>query len=506
MGARTEEFNVTLTAALDLGSNSFHLLVADERDAELLPLERVKEKIQLAKGLRGGVLPADSLARGLASIKRMAQRLRPVPTDRVVVVGTSALRLATNRKVFIEPAERLLGVPVRILSGDEEAELIFLGVSHALASDERERLVVDVGGGSTELALGKPFVVDRVSSVELGCVMLLDRCFANDAPLASAYRAARAVASDMVAAVPAVQRFAPTRSTEVIGTSGTVESVLSVLAANGWADGAITRAGLQRLEDALLARRWVSEVGVPGRAPERVASFPPGLAVVCALFDVLHIDEMQFVDASLRDGLLYDLCGRRSAEDVRARSISSWQRRFAIDRTQVERVRRAALCLLADVGSAWSLDTPVHRDLLSWAAALHEVGLSVSARQHNRHGAYFVQNGDLPGFGPYERHALAFLVRGHRGSFPEFALAAFSAERAHALKHLLVLLRVAVLVERTRCDEDSPEITARVDGSRLHLRLESGWLGTHALSKDELEREQQRLRSVGFDLVVDETQ
>jgi exopolyphosphatase/guanosine-5'-triphosphate,3'-diphosphate pyrophosphatase len=470
-----------------------------------MPFERVKEKIQLAKGLRDGILPTDSLARGLASIERMAQRLRPVPLERLAVVGTSALRLATNRHAFIEPAERLLGVPLRILSGDEEAELIFLGVSHALASDERERLVIDVGGGSTELALGRPFALGRVSSVELGCVMLLDRCFANGAPLASAYRDARAVANEMVAAVPGVEHFAPSRSIEVIGTSGTVESVLSVLAANGWADGPITREGLRRLEDALLARRWVSEVGVPGLAPERVDIFPSGLAVVCALFDVLGIDEMQFIDASLRDGLLYDLSGRRSAEDVRARSIASWQRRFVIDHAQVERVRRAALHLLAAVGSAWELDSPAYRDLLEWGAALHEVGLSISARQHNRHGAYFVHNGDLPGFGPYERHALAFLVRGHRGSFPEFALAAFSAERARALKQLLVLLRLAVLLERTRCDEDSPVIAARADGSRLRLCLESGWLAKHALSKDELVREQQRLKSVGIDLVVDES-
>ncbi len=504
MGAQLRNFNVTLTAALDLGSNSFHLLVADERDGELHVLERVKEKIQLAKGLTDGRLPPDALARGIASIERMAQRLKPVPRPRVAAVGTSALRIAKNRDAFVAPAQALLGVPIRILTGDEEAELIFLGVSHAVASDDRERLVIDIGGGSTELALGKPFAVERVTSFELGCVMLLDRCFSSGAPLSAAYRDARTVADAVVSAVADIARLEPSRATEVIGTSGTVESVLSVLTANGWADGEITREGLLRLEEALLARHWVSEVGVPGLAPERVDIFPSGLAVLSALFAALDIQSMQFVDASLRDGLVYDLSGRRSAEDVRARTIASWQRRFAIDRAQVDRVSRAALELYKCVAVAWGIDTPAYRDLLGWAAALHEVGLSISARQHNRHGAYFVHNADLPGFGLHERNALAFLVRGHRGGFPEFALAAFPEERAHALKRLLVLLRLAVLLEHTRSDEDSPSVSAAATGDRLCLRLPRGWLAAHALSKDELLRERQRLQPAGFELAIDE--
>jgi len=492
------------TAALDLGSNSFHLLVAAERDGELTQVERIKDKVQLGKGIRHGALSSDAVARGLRSIERIAQRLKGIPPHRLAVVGTSALRVADNRDVFLAPATALLGCPVRVLSGEEEAELIFLGVSHAVASDARPRLVVDVGGGSTELALGKPFDVRAVASFDLGCVFLLDRCFEGGAALATAFDDARSVARALVAAVPDVGRYRPGPGTEVIGTSGTVESVLSVLAANGWADRSITRDGLARLEDALIARKWVSVEGVPGLAPERVDIFPSGLAIVAALFDVLAIDAMSFVDASLQDGLLYDLCGRRHAEDVRARSVASWQRRFGVDVRQVARVQRTALRLLDAVEQAWALTDPRWRELLVLATDLHEAGLAVSARHPNRHGAYLVHNGDLRGFMADDRHLLALLVRGHRGGFPEFALAAFPVERARELKRLLVVLRLAVVLERTRCDEDSPAVTAAAADDRLSLQLPRGWLAAHALSNEELLREQQRLRPVGVALEINE--
>ncbi|NJN53083.1 MAG: hypothetical protein HC809_16310 [Gammaproteobacteria bacterium] len=239
-----------------------------------MPFERVKEKVQLARGQRNGRLTEAAVGRGLACIDRFAQRLRGIPPDHVRVVGTSALREATNPEVFMPAAERMLGCPVRILGGDEEAELIFLGVSHALASGSEKWLVIDIGGGSTEFAHGTAFAPEQVRSVRLGCVGLTDQFFGEETVTPDDYRAARLEAVRLLQGVaPALKACANGR---VLGTSGTIESVASVLGANGFSDGSITRAGLARLERAMLERRWVAQAGVPGLAPERIDIFPAG--------------------------------------------------------------------------------------------------------------------------------------------------------------------------------------------------------------------------------------
>ncbi len=490
-----------LAAALDLGSNSFHLIIARVDRGELIALERLKEKVQLGRGSIDGAMSAAAVQRGLDCVARFAQRLRSIPLDRISIVGTAALREAINRDSFLEPAQRLLRHPIRILTGEEEAELIFLGVSHALAANDSRRLVIDIGGGSTEFCVGGSFDPQRATSVELGCVTLTDRCLNGDVSLAAGYAEARRDARALLAPIVGAWK-SHVRDAIVIGTSGTIESVRSVLVANGFDSGPITRVGIAELEREILERRWISDLSVPGLEPERVDIFPAGLAAVSAIFEALDIERMEYVDASLQHGLLYDLTARRTLENVQQRTVAGWQHRFAVDVDQARRVRTLALQLLDAVSRSWELEGAELRNLLGWAADLHEIGLMLSARQPNRHGAYFVENGELPGFSPDERRAIALLIRSHRGGFPLFAFASFSQQFARELKRLAVLLRLAVILERTRTDADSPDVAVEVNADTVQVSIDARWLGDHALSRAELEWERERLDAVAMVLTI----
>ncbi len=488
-------------AAVDLGSNSFHLLIARAEDGVLEPFERVKEKVQLARGQHDGVLTAQAIDRGLACVDRFAQRLRGIPKTCVRVVGTSALRESSNPEDFLPQARQLLDCPIRILTGHEEAELIFLGVSHTLASDTDDWLVIDVGGGSTEFALGHAFAPRSLGSVRLGCVSLTDRFFSDVPHSPDAFRAAREESARLLRPIHA--QFDGFGGARVIDTSGTMESVCSVLGANGFTNGNITRDGLQRLERAILERRWMAEAGVPGLAPERADIFSAGLAAVCAIFEVWNLDSLEFVDATLQHGLLYDLTHRRSPEDVRELTIANWRSKFRVDTAQVARLERTALRLFDGMQPRWGL--PEHnRNLLRWACSLHEIGAAISARHLNRHGAYLVENGDLIGFSHEDRRGMALLIRGHRGTFPMFAFSALAERVADALRQTTILLRLAVILERTRTDADSPIVAIDGDRDWLVLELPAGWLAEHALSRAELDLERERLAEVGIRLRVSE--
>ena len=488
-----------LAAALDLGSNSFHLIIARLDHGELIAIERLKEKVQLARGSTDGVMNAAAISRGLDCVARFAQRLRSVPLDRVTIVGTAALRDAHNRDAFLIPAAQLLRHPIRILTGEEEAELIFLGVSHALAASADKRLIVDIGGGSTEFCVGGSFAPQFSASINLGCVTLTDRWLGDGTPLSKGYLDARGEARELIGPIAASWK-AHARGAIAIGTSGTIESVQSVLIANGFDSTPITREGVAELERAIVERRWISDLSVPGLEPERVDIFPAGLAALSATLEMLDIDRIEFVDASLQHGLLYDLASRRTLENVQERTIEGWRRRFHVDLAQALRVRRLALALLESVLKSWDLEDVALRTLLGWAADLHEVGLMVSARQPNRHGAYLVENGDLPGFMAEERRAIALLIRSHRGGFPVFAFASFPEPIGQRLKRLAVLLRLAVIFERTRTDVDSPNVNVEVNGERIDVAVDANWLTDHALSRVELEWERERLAGAAMTL------
>ncbi|MFU8817954.1 MAG: exopolyphosphatase, partial [Pseudomonadales bacterium] len=435
-----------LFAALDLGSNSFHLMLARRAGEGLATVERLKEKVQLLSGFSDGLLHPAAMARGEACLARYAQRLAGLPRDNIRMVGTHALREAENRGEFIAAAERIMGTPLEVVPGTEEARLIYLGVAHHAPWDPRQpRLVVDIGGGSTELAWSgppeRPGEPGRTASFKLGCVSLTDRYFAAQVGQRQAFQAARDVALEGFASLGPVGR-----DCAVIGTSGTVESVQTVLAANGWGAEAITPEGLGALTDAIVSGRWLVDAGVPGLPPDRVDIFPAGVALVSALFAVLEAASMRFVDASLQDGLLHrDLGPPPEGVDQRDLAVADLKRRYRVDEAQALRVRSTALALFDGCRSWWP-DPERWRGLLGWAAELHELGMAIAPRHYHRHGAYVLQNSDLRAFSRTEQEQLALLVRGHRRSFPGMAFRAYEAAPRAELERLLALLRIAVIL------------------------------------------------------------
>jgi exopolyphosphatase/guanosine-5'-triphosphate,3'-diphosphate pyrophosphatase len=524
-------------AVLDLGSNSFRLLIARGQGDLVQIVERVKEKVQLVRGFRDGRLDTAAIGRAEACLRRYAQRVAGVPRDRIAIVGTHALREGTNRAHLIDLVRSILQVPLRILSGDEEAALIFRGVQ------QREppapgvgRLVIDIGGGSTELAWGRTSVPEGLSSCKQGCVSIADRCFRGNAPIGLAFEAARAYLAE------ALPGFEPVGAgVEVIGTSGTIDSVQQVLAANGWSDREITADGLARLVDALFDGRWDAETGLLGLAPERVDTFPAGVALLDSLFRRLQVRSMRYVGAALEDGVLHEMLGTALApRDVRAATLRGMQQRFGIDLRQAARVRTSALALFDQAHAWWpaaaaapdgaarapassaegragtsdagvSTEPPVFagqdwRELLAVAAELHELGLAVASRAHHRHGAYLLKHADLRGFSTAERDYIALLVRGHRRGLPALSFSGVAPRERRHLVRVLALLRIAAILERSHADGDSPraqlEASATPDGDRLVLRLPAGWPETHPLSMREFAWEPQQLAAAGIRLEV----
>jgi exopolyphosphatase / guanosine-5'-triphosphate,3'-diphosphate pyrophosphatase len=490
-----------LYAALDLGSNSFHLLLARRFGDSFETVERLKEKVQLLGAFQDGRLDAAAMARGRACLARFAQRLAEVPHARLRMAGTHALRVAVNRAEFAAAAEQIVGVPLEVVSGEDEARLIYLGVAHHAPWQAGERrVVVDIGGGSTEFAWGAASGTtgraEAVASVQCGCVSLTDAYFAAAADQRAAYLAARQHATNLLT------RLAPVASgTAVLGTSGTIESVQTVLAANGWGDDAITAAGLASLVDAIVSGRWLVEAGLPGLPPDRVDIFPAGVALLDAVFARFGVNTMRFVDASLQDGLLYREVGAPGLEsDLRTVTATRLMARCGIDVSQAARVRSTALALFDACADWWDDDAAQRRNLLGWAADLHQVGAVVASRHYHRHGAYLLQHADLPGFSRAEQIQLALLVRGHRRGFPGLAFRAYDDSTRRQLERLLALLRIAVILNRSHSDGHMPEIGAVVSDSELQLRLPVGWLDRHSLSARELEVETGQLEAVGIRL------
>jgi len=488
-------------AVLDLGSNSFHLLLARRSGASFVVQERLKEKVQLLSGFSGGQIQADAQRRGLECLRRFAQRLRQLHPSQIRAVGTCALREAENAGQFIEAARSVLGAPVEIIDGEYEARLIYGAVAHEVGAGKR--LVIDIGGGSTELAIGVGPGVQHAESVTVGCVAFKDQFFASGSMQTAGYAAARqaavsalsrALRPDLLGAGNADGQPCP-----VFGTSGTIESVQMVLSANGWSGEAITRTALRRLESAIVDDRWVIEAGLPGLAPDRTDIFPAGVAILSACMEVLGVEQCEYVDVSLLQGIICETVVPNPQVDLKQDSVQQLAGRFNVDAAQAARVTRLAE-LLYQQSAPWWTDNGEYSDLLRWAANLHELGVHISAKHYHRHGAYIVKHAELPGFSDHQQRILALLIRGHRRSMPGLSFRAFDPELAHQLLRLVALLRLAVILERSHNDDDSPVVSLSVDGDTLGLDCGPGWLHAHPLSHRELQVEVQQQASAGIGL------
>ena len=445
-------------AAVDLGSNSFHLIVAQLTHGQLTVLDRLRETVRLSEGLDDQkFLRPDVQERALDCLHRFGQRLRNMSPDAVRVVGTNTLRAAKNSYDFITAAQKALGYPVEIIAGREEARLIYLGVANALEAGEEKRLVVDIGGGSTEIIAGKGFTVSHRESLHAGCVSLATAYFRNGKLKNKKIKAAELAAELTIQPVAAM--FRRTGWDRAIGCSGTIKAVRDVVQAQGWSERGITYDSLQNLRQAVGNLEDIEQLKDFGVAPDRRPIFVSGLAVLWAVFDLLGIEQMDVSDQALREGVLYELIGRVQRTDVRENTVQSLTKRWAVDEAHAVRVRDTANMYFKEVAEDWALHRADAEEMLNWAALSHEIGLLIAHGQYHKHGAYVVGNADLSGFSRQDQAVLAALVRGHRRKFPVEVFKALGDNNViEPAIRLCVLLRLAGLRHRGRGENLIPEV------------------------------------------------
>ena len=490
----------TSLAAVDLGSNSFHLVVAQLRHGEPHIVDRLRERVALALGLdeRRCFTPA-AFERALACLERFGQRLRDLPPDNVRAVGTSAVRQATNGEAFLLAAEQALGHRIETISGAEEARLVYLGVAHDLADDEGRRLVVDIGGGSTECILGEKFEALSVHSLHMGCVTFSQRFFAEGRMTESAFERAELEARLELRSIERPFRAMGWES--CVGSSGTILAVDDILREAGWRERGITLKGLRKLRKALVATGDAHAVSLPGLAVDRRSVLPGGLAILTAVFEAFGIDRMGASQGALREGLLYDLVGRIRHEDVRDRTIRRMMELYHVDAQHASRVERSALALFDQVHEEWKLDPDRDRQFLSWVARLHEIGLSIAHSGHHRHGAYIVEHSVLPGFTRRGQQWLAALILLHRRKISGERVAHLVlAPDERGVLRLAALLRLGVLLNRSRAALPPPRPGAAIKKGALELQFEAEWFERHPLTRADLLHESAHLAAAGIEL------
>jgi exopolyphosphatase/guanosine-5'-triphosphate,3'-diphosphate pyrophosphatase len=486
-------------AAVDLGSNSFHMVVARLHHGQLAILDRLREMVRLAAGLgEQGNLDDDSQQRALECLRRFGQRLRDMQAHQVRVVGTSALRRARNADAFLGAAEAALGHPVEVISGVEEARLIYLGVSRHADRGPGTTLVVDVGGGSTELIIGEGDEPRLLESLKIGCVGISEQFF--DGGRLSQRRFDRArieVRRELRAASSAFRRLGWAHA---IGSSGTVRTAGDVAHELGVSDRGVTPEALERIIGRVIKARRLTALKLPGLAPDRAAVFPGGVAILAEVMSELGIDRLDVSDGALREGLLYDILGRLRHDDAREVSVRAMQRRYHVDTEQAERVGATAELLLAKVERAWTLEDPRYRQLLTWGAALHEVGLDIAHSKYHQHGGYLLAHADMPGFVRLEQQLLATLVACHRRKLDALAIDKLPSSWHAPVWRLIVLLRLAVLMNRGRGAADVDELQVETGPQALALKLSERWFERNPLTWADLEQERAWLDAAGFDL------
>lgn len=491
--------NGEAVAAVDLGSNSFHMLVARENGGQLQIIDRLREAVRLAAGLDPDRhLSADAQARALACLTRFGQRLHGLPADRVRVAGTNTLRRMRDGAAFIEAAERALGHELEIISGVEEARLVYSGVTHGMGRSRPRRLVVDIGGGSTELIIGKGDEPRLMESVALGCVVHTQRHFADGEITRARFRQARLAARVELEFLE--RRYREAGWDIAVGASGTIRGAWRVMMAQGWAEDRITREALEKTVNLTIAAGHVSAIAFPGLREDRRPVFAGGLAVLAGVFDALEIAEMETSEHALREGLIYDLLGRLDNRDVRGAAVAAMAQRYGVDTGHARAVERTALKALGQTAAIWDLPRVISATLLGWAAQLHEIGLVVAHDNHHRHGEYILRNGDLRGFSMTDQRLLAALVRLHRGKFTSSAFEDLPSEWREPIQRLALLLRLAVLLHRSR----SPRLQLPfklVPGRRsLDVVFPPGWLAKHPLTEADLAQEAEYLAVAGLRL------
>jgi exopolyphosphatase/guanosine-5'-triphosphate,3'-diphosphate pyrophosphatase len=476
------------------------MIVGELRFGQLTIIDRLRETVRLSEGLtRNGDLSPAARQRALECLSRFGERLRDMQASSVRAAGTSTLRRARDSEVFREEAEHALGHPIEVISGREEARLIYTGVLHSLPPNSGTRLVLDIGGGSTELILGEGSEPKALESLHMGCVGMTETYFSAGRISREAFDKARLAVRLKLRPVKAY--FRNLVDAEAIGTSGTIIATEAVARELGIIESHdLTPEAVEELIERVLQYDHVDDIALPGLPERRAQVWPGGLAILAELFRALRIEKLRISDGALREGLLYDYLGRLQHEDARERSVRAMVRRFNVDTSQSQRVADTAASLLDQSKVAWQLTSSLAADVLSWSAALHEIGLDISHSGFQRHGAYIVENADMPGFPRAEQKILAFLIANQRQVISLDRCQGLPKAWHRSALRLMILLRIAVLLNRSRSTQPPPAVVFSVDDNSLRLRFPVSWLNANPLTVADLDRERTYLESVNYGL------
>lgn len=492
--ARAVTMEYTTLAAVDLGSNSFHLAVGRVVDDQVYPLDSIKEAVRLGAGLGADRrLDAPTQERALAALRRFAERLAGMPAESVRVVGTNALRVAKNADEFLQAAEEVIGFPIEVISGREEARLIYSGVVHSLPLTDRNRLVVDIGGGSTEFIIGVRLKPKVMESLYMGCVSWTRRYFPEGKLDKKAMKAAELAAREQVQTI--VARFEKTGWREAVASSGSARSLSEAMVASGIAERGITADGLEWLREQALAAGDVRKLSLPGLREERLPVFAGGLAIMSAIFAELGLRQMTLAEGALRQGVLWDLLGRVHHRDIREVTVDQFVRRYHADQVQSQRVGRLARELLRQLEPVRDEKGVTTEMFLDWASRLHEIGITISQGAYHKHTAYILANADMPGFSRQEQGWLSNLVLAQRGRLSKMR-DAFDDDPS--LATLALCLRLAVIFYRSRRTLRLPSLALTRRGKGFRLEVGNGWLADNTLVAIALEAEREEWNSVGL--------
>lgn len=490
-----------LMAAIDLGSNSFHMIVARYVQGQFRVIDRIREMVRMADGLdEKGHLDAATRARTLECLARFGERIRDIPPRHVRAVATNTVRKLRDAQAFLVPAEAALGHAIEVVAGREEARLVYLGVAHAQpGTPGQRRLVMDIGGGSTECIIGEGLEAIERESLQMGCVATTRQFFAQGKLSAKKWKQATTLLRAEFQQFS--QRYRQLGWHDVLGSSGTIKAVGKICAEMKLTKGAITAAALRTVREHLLQAESVEKIDLPGLSEERRPVIAGGILILEAAFDALHIERMSVSRAAMREGILYDMLGRGTGDDPRDAAIDLLMQRYAVDEAQAQRVEATAMGFFDQVAASWELE-PEDRARLGWAAWLHEIGLAVAHSQYHVHGAYLLEHSDISGFSRQDQQVLATLVRCQRRSISKHAFSAIPDRLLTRTRRIAALLRLAVVLHRSHKARILPSLHLQAEGNCLHLSLPGEWLAARPLLHTDLSAEPADMKALGITLAL----
>ncbi|RCU45494.1 guanosine-5'-triphosphate,3'-diphosphate diphosphatase [Corallincola holothuriorum] len=486
-----------LYAAIDLGSNSFHMLVVRVVAGSVQVLAKIKRKVRLASGLdTQNQLSEEAMIRGWDCLRLFAERLQDIPANNIRIVGTATLRVAANVEQFIATAEQILDHPIQIITGEQEAETIYQGVAHT-SSGSGNQLVIDIGGASTELIVGQQYEPHILHSLNMGCVLFRERYFAGGQLQQSNFDAAISAAEALVA--PLVVDYCAYGWQRCVGASGTVQALQEVLLAQGY-DERITLPKLQQMMAQAVACGQLQALNIVGLSEERKPVFVSGLAILIALFRKFGIEQMTTSGGALREGIVYEMLGEQRQENVRQRTLAGLKQQFRIDQPHATRVSELALALCQQVAAPWQLEDIELNELLASAAQLNEIGLLIGYQNAQQHAKYIIENATLPGFSNSQKLLLASLLGQYQGPLDSACYEQLTGIEPTTAMRLTRLLRLAIIFCGRRQDSSVPELILTAEGETLSLQLSQPWLNSHPLVSSELQQEACYTLKIGGEL------